>query len=515
MKSHIRLILISCVSSSLLPIPRLLLAGPPVAEGKVRVLLDLPESYLATGWISIAGQPPSPVGLAGTSSVVTITGAQANWNFSTVTLNTTVGLDEKAAKGVSLKLGDANKHHVDPHTKAPAPNELPSIETPTKDVELGKTNRYWAWASDTHRDSQGRHTDYYMVGGDVSYREGGVNRELVAEYAYVDAEHNRLPLTYPEEPRGVEEVGVESNLLFDAERGILSIRSSNVHDGVDTVDPLSQAWIQDLNFYLDGQDDSGAWLFRDGYFSLSTPSGDIAIEGALNELALHPSGGFGFLSRGGAVDASQGASPWMNQLSAAFQGHVDTGIEGTTYGAPALWLNPGLDLAQLTNGFTKSSGLIPLQMTFGLTLAALEKHDRAGDYNGDGHIDSQDYDVWKASYGMTTSRADGNGDGIVDAADYVVWRDSLETGLTTFRTGQLANQAEAIPEPSPAVLMMIALCLAVPAYRIPQIQRLRTRERGCAGNSTGDGIVCPLRRREAEAYLTQRTTCTDRTHRPQ
>jgi hypothetical protein len=55
-----------------------------------------------------------------------------------------------------------------------------------------------------------------------------------------------------------------------------------------------------------------------------------------------------------------------------------------------------------------------------------------GDYNGDGLVDTLDYQVWKSHWGMTPAcyyDGDGNGNGIVDAADYTVWRDHLgQTG---------------------------------------------------------------------------------------
>ncbi len=65
----------------------------------------------------------------------------------------------------------------------------------------------------------------------------------------------------------------------------------------------------------------------------------------------------------------------------------------------------------------------------------------AGDYNGDGSVDSADYDVWTAMYGLTGGApADGNGDGVVDAVDYTVWRDAMAAAVL------------AVPEPSALTL---------------------------------------------------------------
>jgi hypothetical protein len=51
-----------------------------------------------------------------------------------------------------------------------------------------------------------------------------------------------------------------------------------------------------------------------------------------------------------------------------------------------------------------------------------------GDYNGDGIVDVDDYQLWKSHFGMTSATfydGDGNGNGVVDSADFTVWRDHL------------------------------------------------------------------------------------------
>jgi hypothetical protein len=58
----------------------------------------------------------------------------------------------------------------------------------------------------------------------------------------------------------------------------------------------------------------------------------------------------------------------------------------------------------------------------------------AGDYNANGSVGTEDYDLWRSTFGNTVTAltaADGNGDGEVNAADYVVWRKALTAPAAT------------------------------------------------------------------------------------
>ena len=60
--------------------------------------------------------------------------------------------------------------------------------------------------------------------------------------------------------------------------------------------------------------------------------------------------------------------------------------------------------------------------------AALNTVFVAGDYNGDGLVNSTDYTYWRGTAGAINSlAADGNNNGIVDAGDYVIWRKRVST----------------------------------------------------------------------------------------
>ncbi|WP_425397305.1 PQQ-dependent sugar dehydrogenase [Aeoliella sp.] len=53
-----------------------------------------------------------------------------------------------------------------------------------------------------------------------------------------------------------------------------------------------------------------------------------------------------------------------------------------------------------------------------------------GDYDIDGDVDQDDYNVWKSTFGSNLLlAADGNGNGRVDLADYTIWRNHLGAGV--------------------------------------------------------------------------------------
>jgi hypothetical protein len=74
-----------------------------------------------------------------------------------------------------------------------------------------------------------------------------------------------------------------------------------------------------------------------------------------------------------------------------------------------------------------------------------------GDYDGNGTVGPEDYDLWKSNFGTNFAAADGNGDGSVNAADYTVWRNNLGAGAGS---GSAGASPSPVPEPASWVLVI-------------------------------------------------------------
>jgi hypothetical protein len=73
------------------------------------------------------------------------------------------------------------------------------------------------------------------------------------------------------------------------------------------------------------------------------------------------------------------------------------------------------------------------------TLISIVPAPVQGDYNGNGTVGQEDYDLWRSTFGTATGlpAADGNNNGVVDAGDYVVWLKHL--GQSSSITGSITG----------------------------------------------------------------------------
>jgi len=102
-----------------------------------------------------------------------------------------------------------------------------------------------------------------------------------------------------------------------------------------------------------------------------------------------------------------------------------------------------------------STDLATMQIDAARTL--LNQVSPAGDYNGDGIVNSSDYNAWRNSLGSSTiiygSGVDGNYDGAINAADYVTWRSSLSAATAT------GTSTTAVPEPKFTALLGLTIAV--------------------------------------------------------
>ncbi len=105
-----------------------------------------------------------------------------------------------------------------------------------------------------------------------------------------------------------------------------------------------------------------------------------------------------------------------------------------------------------------------------------------GDYDGNGHVEPNDYQYWRERFGNLVApftSPDGSGNGIVDAADYLVWRDNATAGASATAVIMTAN----VPEPTclmTAAIGTILLTIWRPSVsRPPTLHRPRLRANPC------------------------------------
>lgn len=165
---------------------------------------------------------------------------------------------------------------------------------------------------------------------------------------------------------------------------------------------------------------------------------NISFTGFTADLEIDAFGGTGDTSKL-TTDLVQlvGASAIGGGDSAGFNVNLDTSCVGQFVASYLIQVSdedlPGADSSFLTLNLIGNVAGTPLD----------------GDYDMDGDVDNDDYDVWTADFGSTTVlAADGNGNGIVDAGDFTIWRDNLGNSHPACGSSQ-------VPEPTGFWLILV------------------------------------------------------------
>lgn len=97
-------------------------------------------------------------------------------------------------------------------------------------------------------------------------------------------------------------------------------------------------------------------------------------------------------------------------------------------------LPPSHPNSMLRRAYDKNQSLIPVVVP--------------GDYDGNGTVGIEDFELWKSTFGGNSGdlRADGNEDGTIDSGDYTFWRDRLVEPV---------GAAATVPEPASVVTLGI------------------------------------------------------------
>jgi hypothetical protein len=85
---------------------------------------------------------------------------------------------------------------------------------------------------------------------------------------------------------------------------------------------------------------------------------------------------------------------------------------------------------------------------------------QAGDFNGDGNVDGNDFVIWQMHFptasGAALDDGDADGDGDVDGADFVVWQTNFP----------LTSSSGMTPVPEPASIMIVLGAVLVLARHV-------------------------------------------------
>lgn len=480
-----------------------------VVNGPMTTTNDTPLSYDATGtlftseawtdnspppvegpWYEIPAMVPGPAD-----------GGGPFWKFS-VRHSATQFKGNQATKARLWLMGE--------HIRVPAPNHnegknvLALIGTEGKDLSTNGSLTVSVWGGQVHFP----HHDYYgVVGTKMKYEVIGATATLGGKTDVLARHSENLPKEFKNwktTEAGFASVSAASQpfgstVSFDAATGMLLFNPGTVDvldlqgglsGGVDpqfAADGLLGANLSISPLQLLGVESDGRYRFSGGTVHVGSPSGSVSLDASFDEYLVGNTSransvdSFAALTSGQASESLEGEMP-PTFLEAFNDAHVlQRGLDPTTLEDRIMSLTfltaPGLNLAQLTSGFTQSAMFVPADIVIGGMSHPIEPHNLLiGDYNDDGRVDGLDYHRWRAEFGNPAGPADGNANGITDAADYVLWRE--HAGFeppTTFN--RLTVAGIAVPEPSVVLLAVVGLCLTISGRQLRSVDVMRFNHR--------------------------------------
>lgn len=460
-----------------------------VVNGPMATTTDAPLRYDATGvlftseawtdnsppavegpWYEIPAMVPAPAD-----------GLGAYWKFSV------------RHSAMQFKSGQATKARLwlkGEHIRVPAPghneglNVLALIGTEAKDLSTNGTLTTSVWGGQVHFP----HHDFYgVVGTKMKYEVLGATATLGGKTDVLARHNESVPSEFKNWSKteaGFASVSAASKpfgslISYDAATNMLSFQPGRVDvldmqggfsGGVDpqfAADGLLGANLSISPLRLLGVESDGRYRFSGGSVHVGSPSGAVSLNASFDEYLVGDTSrqdsidSFGALVRGQASESLEGEVP-LTFLDAFNNSHVlQRSLDPTNVEDRIMSLTfataPGLNLAQLTNGFTQSALFIPADIIIGgMSHVSTPSDHLAGDYNQDGYVNGIDYQAWRGEFDLAGGLADGNGNGITDAADYVVWRKNA--GIEPVATiGRLSAAAIAVPEPSVLTIVLLGL----------------------------------------------------------
>ncbi len=305
-----------------------------------------------------------------------------------------------------------------------------------------------------------RYDLYVYVGSDGDNRLAGVSLNTGPQTFFVSSTGRGAflgPADYKQATATTQETAFPSNYLFypslDVSTAAIELEGIVSNAGIHAIQVVDRS---DL-FLLEIDSQTGeVWIVGKGQDASLMAAYQIASPaGSLRPADLRSLSSQRLDEVDGPEDADDIAGNSAGERWEVFEASTTAVTEARLFGSTAIDETVILSLGKIYDPAVgvDSSLSFSYALTTGPPLNGIVRFIDSplpGDYDRDGNVDLDDYQVWRASYGASgpSLPADGARSGRIDAADYTVWRDAYAS----------ASSAVSTPEPS-----SMAACLAAAA----------------------------------------------------